>query len=335
MPDPVPAPKNSDGSQTPCSSGVLTNSEICPSDYRRELLVDSSGLAEAIAVPHASGVTAMNYRPEQMPLTQGVALVVERIRAILADPQRGAVIVEAGEDLSVEGAAADRARLLTVMLGTQFGITVTKTLSEPHPFFSVRDEKGGDREKYLGNALSNNRPGIHTDGSGLPDAEIHVMGLLCIRPAFRGGESILVNALDVFDSLPNDVQEHLLTRHFVRQSPYDKNDPNPVRRPIYQQYSTAIYTGLGIRYHRSRIEGGHQRVSEPLTPRDLEVLDLLDQRLNDPKYRRDFMLRSGDLLLLNNMLLCHDRYAFEDKGAPRYLERYWSGRRSKESLAVG
>jgi alpha-ketoglutarate-dependent taurine dioxygenase len=152
------------------------------------------------------------------------------------------------------------------------------------------------------------------------------MALSCIRPAKSGGDSIVVNALRVFSQLSPVVQSFLLRFPFVRQNPYNPESPTPVRRTIFHQVETPFYSGLGIQYHRTRIEGGHRFVGEPLSSEAIHALDTLDRGLYAPDNSHKFLLQSGTILLVNNHVVCHDRTEFEDQaGAPRLLERYWSG----------
>ena len=272
----------------------------------------------------AEGVTYGNY--SHLTAAGGIRDLVARVARLLADPERGYAILDVGSPVDADPLLADRARLLLVILGTQFGQTVTKNHLSDSPFFSVflrREGKGG---KYIGNALSNNRPGVHTDGSALHDVRVDFMGLLCVRPAKYGGESIVVNALRVFSQLPAEVESFLVQFPFVRQNPYEPENPIPVRHTVYHQIETPFYSGLGIRYHRTRIEGGHRLVGEPLDPEAIHALDTLDRGLYAPSNGHRFLLRSGTMLLANNHVVCHDRTEFEDHlEAPRLLERYWSG----------
>lgn len=273
----------------------------------------------------AEGVTYRNFFPH-LADDRRTRELVARVARLLADPERGYAILDVGSPVDADPVLADRARLLLVILGMHFGQTVTKNHLSDSPFFSVflrREGKGG---KYIGSALSNNRPGIHTDGSALHDVRVDFMALLCIRPAKSGGHSIVVNALSVFSQLSPEVQSFLLQFPFARQNPYEPDNLTPVRRTVYYRVRTSFYSGLGIQYHRTRIEGGHRFVGEPLDPKAVHTLDALDSELYAPSNGQRFLLRSGTILLANNHVVCHDRTEFEDTlEAPRLLERYWSG----------
>ena len=64
----------------------------------------------------------------------------------------------------------------------------------------------------------------------------------------------------------------------------------------------------------------------PLTPLQIEALDLLDELANDPKLNLMMELQPGDIQLVHNHTILHDRTAFEDCPEPerkRHLLRLW------------
>ena len=64
----------------------------------------------------------------------------------------------------------------------------------------------------------------------------------------------------------------------------------------------------------------------PLTPRQTAALDLFDALANDPALNMLMEFRPGDIQLVHNHTLLHDRTAFEDWPEPsrkRHLLRLW------------
>ena len=64
----------------------------------------------------------------------------------------------------------------------------------------------------------------------------------------------------------------------------------------------------------------------PLSLAQIEALDLLDELANDPNLNLTMELQPGDIQLVHNHTILHDRTAFEDFAEPerkRHLLRLW------------
>jgi hypothetical protein len=88
------------------------------------------------------------------------------------------------------------------------------------------------------------------------------------------------------------------------------------------------YAGLlSAVYQRSYIESARRfREVAPLTGEQIEALDLFDVLANDPALHFQMELQTGDIQLVHNHTLLHDRTAFEDWPEPerkRHLLRLW------------
>jgi alpha-ketoglutarate-dependent taurine dioxygenase len=79
-----------------------------------------------------------------------------------------------------------------------------------------------------------------------------------------------------------------------------------------------------MRYMRYWIEKGQQEAGHPLDAGALADLDRLDAALNAPEFRHEFLLLPGDLLLLDNHRITHDRTTYRDEPSqPRLMLRLW------------
>jgi hypothetical protein len=80
-------------------------------------------------------------------------------------------------------------------------------------------------------------------------------------------------------------------------------------------------------YQRQYIESARRFPDvPPLTPIQIEALDLLDQLANDPQLSLTMDFEPGDIQLVHNHTILHDRTAFEDYPEPerkRHLLRLW------------
>jgi hypothetical protein len=84
---------------------------------------------------------------------------------------------------------------------------------------------------------------------------------------------------------------------------------------------------LSVIYQRQYIESARRFPDvAPLTPRQVEALDLFDALANDARLVMHMEFRPGDIQLVQNHTLRHDRTAFEDWPEPsrkRHLLRLW------------
>ena len=93
--------------------------------------------------------------------------------------------------------------------------------------------------------------------------------------------------------------------------------------PVFNWYRRRLST----LYHRNYIESARRFPDvRPLTPEQLEALDLFDQLANDPALHFQMEFLPGDIQLVHNHTMLHDRTAFLDWPEPerkRHLLRLW------------
>ena len=154
----------------------------------------------------------------------------------------------------------------------------------------------------------------HTDPSD-------VVGLLCVRKAKNGGLSSLVSVPAVYNILLSEFPEYVGL--FYKQWYYahlGEDLPSPTSL-------FAIHDGkLNFRYLRQYIELGHDLREHPLSPVEIEALDILDSIIVRSELRIDMMLQPGDMQFANNHLILHSRTSFEDSpnvDERRKLLRLW------------
>jgi alpha-ketoglutarate-dependent taurine dioxygenase len=166
---------------------------------------------------------------------------------------------------------------------------------------------------------------FHTDSSFVERVVDHV-GLLCLRGARRGGLTQLVSGRSVCRGLAETCPEALaeLGRpfHFDRRGGTRPGEAPTARFPVVQRRGDEVV----FRYLRCWIEAGHKKAGEPLKAAQAAALDALDGWLARPGLRAELALRPGEVLLVNNRWLLHNRTAFEDDPEPgrrRHLVRLW------------
>lgn len=194
--------------------------------------------------------------------------------------------------------------------------------------FDVKDQGLDYTKQAVPVSKTKASTGFHTDSTAreyLPD----IVGLLCIDPGYEGGESLVVNAADLYDFIrsaePRFIE--LLSQPLYRDviTPGTVNDVEAILKNRFPIFSLTD-EGLTCRYMRFWIETAYQKTGETMPDGLMDAMDLIDRYLNDPANQLVFQLRRGDIFYINNRFLCHSRTAFEDDpehGKIRLLVRTW------------
>ena len=163
-----------------------------------------------------------------------------------------------------------------------------------------------------------------------------VVGLLCLQAAKSGGLSSLVSSTTIFNEMRRrrpDLLEVLLEPiETDRRGEVPAGSKPYFTIPIFN-YHDGLVSAI---YQRQYIESARRFPDvAPLTTHQIEALDLLDELANDPKLNLMMELHPGDIQLVHNHTILHDRTAFEDYPEPerkRHLLRLWLAPRSARSL---
>ncbi|WP_172830561.1 TauD/TfdA family dioxygenase [Mycobacterium asiaticum] len=168
---------------------------------------------------------------------------------------------------------------------------------------------------------------FHTDSAcAYAGSRPDVLGLLCLRKAVSGGESVMVSGHTVYNALletnPDLVQELYGQFCFDRSQETEPGEDPFTMGSVFTDTSD----GVKLRYNRLHIELGHYRSGNPLSDRQRQALDALDRALNDTANYVEFTLDAGDVLFADNHTTLHNRRAFVDAtdvAARRCLVRLW------------
>jgi hypothetical protein len=201
---------------------------------------------------------------------------------------------------------------------------------------------------HLGNARSQNAKGHllgHVRDVGLastdPNVRIYqtherqtfhtdscdVVGLLCLREARSGGDSLLVSSTTLYNEILTRRPD--LAPWLFEPVATDRRGEVPAgMKPWFEIPVFNWYEGyLTALYQRQYVDSAQRFEQAPrLHPQQIEVLDLLDQLTNDPSLNFSMRLEPGDMQFVHNHTMLHDRTAFEDFADPaerRYLLRLW------------
>jgi hypothetical protein len=154
-----------------------------------------------------------------------------------------------------------------------------------------------------------------------------VVGLLCLRTAKSGGLSSLVSSTTIFNEMRRrrpDLLNALL-------DPIETDRRGEVPEGGAPYFSIPVFNWheglLSAIYQRQYIESARRFPGvPPLSQLQIEALDVFDELANDPKLNLTMELQPGDIQLVHNHTILHDRTAFEDFAEPdrkRHLLRVW------------
>jgi len=152
--------------------------------------------------------------------------------------------------------------------------------------------------------------------------------LACWNAAETGGDTILTSALTVHEEFRRkrpDLLE-LLYRGFHCHRRGEEGPGEELVTPYLVPVFALLDGVLSCRYQRALIAAGHQELGLPLSPSEIEALDLFDEIAMAPENRLTFNLERGDVLIINNYTVLHARTRFTEHPDPerrRHLLRLW------------
>jgi len=164
------------------------------------------------------------------------------------------------------------------------------------------------------------RQTFHTDSSD-------VVGLLCLREAKEGGESLLVSTITIYNEMMAR-RPDLASRLFEPVATDRRGEVPPGELPYFLipvlNWHDGALTGI---YQRQYIESAQRFEGAPrLNEHYIEALDLFDALANDPALHLKMRLAPGDMQFVYNHTNLHDRTGFTDWPEPeqrRHLLRLW------------
>ena len=189
-----------------------------------------------------------------------------------------------------------------------------------HLLGHVRDLGRSSQDPNTRIYQTHERQTFHTDSCD-------VVGLLCLQTARSGGLSSLVSSTTIFNEMRRR-RPDLLAALLEPIETDRRGEVPPGGKPYFSIPVFNSHDGLiSAIYQRQYIESA-RRFEEvaPLTAIQIEALDLLDELANDPDLNLMMALEPGDMQLVHNHTLFHDRTAFEDfpdSERKRHLLRLW------------
>ena len=167
---------------------------------------------------------------------------------------------------------------------------------------------------------TNERQTFHTDSCD-------VVGLMCLQTAKSGGLSSLVSSTTIF----NEMRRRRPDLLSILLEPIETDRRGEVPEGGTPYFSIPVFNWqdgvVSAIYQRQYIESARRFAGvNPLSPLQIQALDLFDELANDPRLNFTMELQPGDIQLVHNHTILHDRTAFEDfpeTDRKRHLLRLW------------
>jgi hypothetical protein len=154
-----------------------------------------------------------------------------------------------------------------------------------------------------------------------------IVSLMCLQKARSGGLSTIVSSVTLYNEML--ARDPDLTRQLFEPFCVDRRgEIPPGMKPYYTIPIFNWHEGLLTGYYVRRYIESAQRFDEAprLTDRQVAALDLLDSLADDERLHLKMDFEPGDIQLLHNHQILHDRTGFQDWEAPekkRHLLRLW------------
>jgi hypothetical protein len=229
---------------------------------------------------------------------------------------RGFVLIKR---LPVEGWSTRAAEIAFLVIGVHLGALRMQN-AEGHLLGHVQDLGRSSDDPNTRIYQTRERQTFHTDSCD-------VVGLLCLKAAKAGGLSSLVSSTTIFNEMRRRRPD--LLRVLLEPIETDRRGEVPEgSKPYFNIPVFNYHDGLvSAIYQRQYIESARRFPDvAPLNPIQIEALDLFDELANDPNLNLLMELQPGDIQLVHNHTILHDRTAFEDHPEPerkRHLLRLW------------
>ena len=198
-----------------------------------------------------------------------------------------------------------------------------------HLLGDVTDQgKSADDPYSRGNEIGGIAFDYHTDGSDL-------VGLMCLRPAARGGLSCVANAVAIYNELVNTRPD--LVAVLYDKLPWDhRGEQAEGGKPYYMQNVFTEFDGrLFVKFIPQYIKASQKHPDAPrLTALQREAIDTVSKMARDPDFNVYMDLQPGVMQFINNYHVLHGRSAYEDdlaSGNKRHLKRLWLATRRLQS----
>ncbi|KAL7422613.1 hypothetical protein Q5752_003261 [Cryptotrichosporon argae] len=252
------------------------------------------------------------------PLPPNVVAFLTKIRSAVVNAVGLALI----KGLPVTEWPIEKTAAIYLGIGTQFGITVSQN-GKGHILGHVKDIGNDptqiDKVRIYSTAA---RQFFHTDGGDL-------VGLLCLAKAKEGGESDVVSAHHVWNTLQQrrpDVAE-LLTKsdwHFDRKGERSDDQNDWVKKAVFYYHDGKVISDYDPYFIKSITRHVEAGLIPPHSDAQLEAVQVFEDTAQELALH--MILDVGDIQFVADTHVFHARTAYVDYPPPyprRHLLRLW------------
>jgi hypothetical protein len=293
-------------------------------------------LSETEIADVEKAVRQFTYSPTQpladsaffdLPTTVPLPILAPRLKELLEEVLngRGFVLIK---ELPTTRWSKREAAIAFLIIGTHLG-NLRMQNADGHLLGHVKDLGLSSDDPNTRIYQTRERQTHHTDSCD-------VVGLMCLQKAKSGGLSSLVSSTTIFNEMrrrrPDLLSVLLQPIETDRRGEVPAGSKPYFNIPIFN-YHDGFVSAI---YQRQYIESARRFAGvAPLSHQQVEALDLLDELANDPQINLTMELEPGDIQLVHNHTILHDRTAFEDYVEPdrkRHLLRLWIAPGNARSL---
>ena len=273
---------------------------------------DADELADGIKAARRVGVAIVDIKRESFPLKSFGDVLID-VRRELMDG-RGIVMMQ---NFPLDRFDREEAAIAYVGLGSWLGQTMSQN-KLGHILGHVKDLGGDYDDPHTRGYMTKAEMRFHTDACDY-------VGLLCLNPSKRGGESRIASSVTVYNRMlerrPDLVK--VLTEDFYRSR---SGEISPGELPYFKQpifsFTGGYFSATGV---GAAIDKAQDLPGVPtFTPAQREAVEVYRQTVEECALDIDF--QRGDIQFLNNFVMLHTRREYEDwpeEHRKRHLLRLW------------
>jgi len=273
---------------------------------------DADELADAVATVRRAGVKVVDVSRKSFPL-RSLGEVLTDVRRELLDG-RGIVMMQ---DFPLDRLDREETAIAYIGLGSWLGATMSQN-KLGHILGHVKDLGGDYDDPHTRGYMTHAEMRFHTDACDY-------VGLLCLHPSKRGGESRIASSVTVYNRMlerrPDLVK--VLTEDFYRSrsGEVSPGDLPYSKQPIFS-FTDGYFSATGV---GAVIDKAQELPGVPkFTPAQKEAVEVYRQTVEECALDIDF--QRGDIQFLNNFVMLHTRREYEDwpeEHRKRHLLRLW------------